>query len=404
MEIMERSFSFTARGLNRMLETVDDPVFREQDAEKIIAALRDQMRVVPFCEYLKRYVYLRSGMVGSYRDVSPEEYRDTVCDAFYATGTPASMKHLSTRVSTRVAGWLQQGKVRRSVVLLLGFGLSMSREDVNEFLTKALHEHQLDEDDPLEAVCVYCYERHYGFLKMRQLMQVLEDAEAGRPIHALIEQNQPAGREASREVAAADERLILEILERKKEPGLKGQRKRTLRHFEDLYRQAERITGPEQPSEEPAEAGGAERKGKKLSGIENVLYASVPRERHGNLLAEINSSLLEVIAGKRLSRQRLSRLINGEEEPSRYDLMTLNFLIFAKEQSFRDPKEKAFRFMEDTNGILRDCGYGELYPADPYECFLIMCMLSVDPLGTFGDVLEMSYEEGSGAEGGEDDA
>ena len=47
---------------------------------------------------------------------------------------------------------------------------------------------------------------------------------------------------------------------------------------------------------------------------------------------------------------------------------------------------------------------GSLYPVNPYESFLMMCMLSVDPLGTFGDVLEMSYEEGSGAEGGEDDA
>jgi len=137
--------------------------------------------------------------------------------------------------------------------------------------------------------------------------------------------------------------------------------------------------------------------------IEEVLYASVPKEKHGNLLALTNSSLLEVLAGKRLSRQRLSRLMNGEEEPTRYDLMTLSFLIYAKTKIQMDAKERSFKFMEDTNRVLADCGFGEMYPADPYECFLMMCMLSMEPLGTFNDVLEMSYEHsGNKGAGGSD--
>ena len=35
---------------------------------------------------------------------------------------------------------------------------------------------------------------------------------------------------------------------------------------------------------------------------------------------------------------------------------------------------------------------GELYVANPYECFILMCILSDDPLGTYADVWEMAYD------------
>ena len=391
MEGYERSYSFSIIGLNTLWETVDDARFLKQDAEEIMAALKDQMRVVPFCEYLKRYVYLRSGTVGSYRSIPEEEYRDTICDAFYATGTPVSMKKMTTRVPVRIASWLQQESARRSAVLLLGFGLSMSVQDVNDFMMKALHDHALDMDDPVEAICSYCYERQYGFLKMRQLMQVLKEAEEGAPLKQLIERNQPAEREASRKVATEDEKLIQSILDGKKKENPDSQMARTRRHFQELLSRALASIHREQPicngmnheKEKNEAAAGA---------IQDVLYASIPKEKHGNLLAEVHSSLTKVIAGKRLSRQRLSRLMRREEEPTRYDLMTLLFLIFAREQADTGRKERFVRYYEETGGILDDCGYGPMYTAAPYECFLMMCMLSVDPLGTFSDVLEMSYQ------------
>ena len=399
MEERERSYSFTLQGLNRFLNTVDDPAFQKQDAEQIIVALRDQMRVVPFGEYLKRYVYLRSGMIGSFREIPPEEFRDTVCDAFLSTGTPVSMKHLSTRISAKAGRWLQQDQVRREAVLLMGFGLSMSEEDVNEFLTKALHEYRLDEDDPMEAVCGYCYRHGYGFSKMQQLMQALRDSEAGQPPKLLTEHNQPSGREASRKVAEEDEELIRTILAGKKAHPGSRRRERTRAAFLCLYHRAMDAIGREAEDQKAGEPASKERE-EKHGDIERVLYASVPREKHGNLLPLTHSALQAVMASKRLSRQRLSRLTRGEEEPTRYDLMTLSFLICAKTENQTDPRERFFRFTEETNRELKACGFGELYPADPYECFLMMCVLSVEPLGTFGDVLEMSFA-GRDAEKGE---
>ena len=36
---------------------------------------------------------------------------------------------------------------------------------------------------------------------------------------------------------------------------------------------------------------------------------------------------------------------------------------------------------------------GEIYLANPYETFLLMCMLSDYPMGTYSDVLELSYRQ-----------
>ncbi len=55
-------------------------------------------------------------------------------------------------------------------------------------------------------------------------------------------------------------------------------------------------------------------------------------------------------------------------------------------------RERYFSFINSTNRLLEGCGLGELYISNPYECFVLMCLLSEDPLGTYADVWELSYE------------
>ena len=58
------------------------------------------------------------------------------------------------------------------------------------------------------------------------------------------------------------------------------------------------------------------------------------------------------------------------------------------------PNEKIrfYRFTEECDRMLAECSMGELYIQNPYECFLLICMLAEDPLGTYADVVERSYE------------
>ena len=50
-------------------------------------------------------------------------------------------------------------------------------------------------------------------------------------------------------------------------------------------------------------------------------------------------------------------------------------------------------FTEETNGLLSSCGFGELYAALPYDCFLMLCLLAEDPMMTYTDVWERSYSK-----------
>ena len=62
---------------------------------------------------------------------------------------------------------------------------------------------------------------------------------------------------------------------------------------------------------------------------------------------------------------------------------------------YPDARERYFRFQESTDEILEKCCMGQLYIQNPYECFVLMCLLSQDPLGTYADVWELSYEPGT---------
>ena len=43
--------------------------------------------------------------------------------------------------------------------------------------------------------------------------------------------------------------------------------------------------------------------------------------------------------------------------------------------------------------VAQEAGMMSLYPVNPYEAFILMCIVSDDPLDTFAAVWEKSYEE-----------
>ena len=50
-------------------------------------------------------------------------------------------------------------------------------------------------------------------------------------------------------------------------------------------------------------------------------------------------------------------------------------------------------FVDETNDLLIEAGMIELYPVNPYEAFVMMCVVSEDLLDTFAGVWEKSYDE-----------
>ena len=127
--------------------------------------------------------------------------------------------------------------------------------------------------------------------------------------------------------------------------------------------------------------------------FEDVLFSAVPRDRNGNLVPMKGSTLNEQFRGKRLNRQHIQDILDGTGTINRYDLATMSFLVLAQRTSEdTDSMQRFHTFVDYTNTILDRCGMGELYVANPYEAFLMICMLSDYPLGTYADVWELSYE------------
>ena len=380
----ERSYSFTAQAERIMLNTVEDLTFPTQDVTLIFQSLQSCLEFIPFCDYLKRYIYLKSGMIESFRSVPLSVYQDTMLESFRDSGTPASLHRKSSHLATRVHNWLVQDSIHREGMLLIGFGLSMSTEDVNAFLIHACHDHALDPEDPLEAVCAYCYEHGYGFAKMEQLMNILRHAAQGEDT---------AGRTASGSVTPEERTLLRRLIRQMNHPDPTSVKQQTRSCFQSIYSSARKAIQNLHPEEyaSPEEI--------QPHDLENILCAPIPRTRHGNLTPHMNSRLHNELSRNRLSRQRLHRLLNEEVEPSRYDLITLNFLVHALNTSAATTqKGRYLAFLTGTNALLKACAFGPLYPTDPYECFLLMCMSSANPLDTFSDVQEISYIDPSGGD------
>ena len=58
-----------------------------------------------------------------------------------------------------------------------------------------------------------------------------------------------------------------------------------------------------------------------------------------------------------------------------------------------DRKKALVRFTDSADSLLADCGFGGVYAADPYDAFLILCMLTNDPFAAYSDVMEFAYAD-----------
>ena len=426
-ETLNRSYNFTMKAWDRMYEAVDHQYFQEMDAELIYSSLEKELKPVPFGDYLKRYIYWKAGMKGSFREVPLKDYQTMIIDAFRDHHTPPSFTPTTAKLSALAMNWLTQQTVKRQVVLLLGFGLGMSDTDVNEFLYKALHEPGLNLRDPMEAVCSYCYQHGYGYYKYEQLMKIYGQTEPDELDMKLIYEQQPAGRSASVYAVQDDARLMAYLATLKTTDGGNRTEDAAWTAFQTLYDKAREVIAEAWNAESEEENGiyvrklqdrlsrsdrlyeeekqeyirKAEQKRKQWtkdeitqSDIEHVLCSAIPVDRNGNLTPARRSTLNAQFEGKRFSRKHINEIQLRHSKVERFDLITLNFLIFA-EQADRIPnaKKRYSQFIEETNRILENCSMGPLYVTNPYECFVLMCILSVSPLETYADVMEISYGE-----------
>lgn len=426
----ESAYSVTIKSDRIVSGVRNTPEYQDDDSSAIYRMLVENLKPVDFSYYLKRYLYRAAGYRKEFGEVSEEEYLATMTEAFSSRGVPASLKPSSTRPRAAFRNWLTRKTVSREAVILLGFGLDMKLDDVNDFMTKALQESRLNPKDPVETVCWYCLKNHLGYYQFRRLLTAYEEL-PGSP--ETEEKIMLTGTRILRTEVEdiRDEKTLMRYLNQLRRIDGKSRQSveaRTL--FLQLYEEArEQIAALNNSIEDQQAEVGMERLKDRLSrddrlydeqkqdqirrmsgqkkqwkkeditpvNFEEVLFSAVPRDRNGNLLPMKGSSLNEQFRGKRLNRQHIQEILDGTGTINRYDLATMSFFVLSQRPDLEENSVRRYRtFMDETDEILDRCGMGKLYVANPYEAFLMICMLSDYPLGTYADVWEFSYEEEEG--------
>lgn len=383
-------FEFTRKAVQRFRQVVSLEGFEDEDADVIFHYLYKEMELVSFGDHLKRYIYERAGLEEPFADVTQDIYRDIVIESFHETCTPKSMKPTSTKLTSLVNNWLTQASVKRETVFLLGFGLRMSADDVSDFLTRVLREQDFDFHNPEEVIYWYCYFKQYGYHKAEELKNRYSELEPD-------ENYTEASKVFSGGLCLDSEEKLFQYLAYVK-TGTDDPMSEKSQAFQEfcrlLNRAKEIIASMYQGDEEEKERG----KVWKVSDIsdsdvEKVICSGIPVNKMGNLKKMSASILAKHFSQKRFSRQRINSIMNHKFPVERFDLITLEFFIVSQEMQDDDPYSRYRHFLEEIQAILHKCGMSEIYIVNPYECFLLMCLLTDCPLAVFADIWEMSYEE-----------
>ena len=422
-----RSFDFTNNAWEALYDAVDNDYFRDKDSDLIYSVLKKKLRYISFGEYLKRYLYQKSGLTDSFESVPLKTYQDIIKESFFDNSTPHAFEQTTAKLSALSKNWLTQQTVNRRVVFLLGFGLGMSVGDVNDFLTKALREQGINAKSPFEVICWYCYKNKYGYLKYEKLWQEYQETPPNPFSLQSLHFDLTVGARNAAKMIDSDLDLMTFVSKLKTSGNATQLSVTAKKTFDDLYKTARELVAElfNEEEEEQHRKDVAEyqamllnndrisdierqlrvnqrREERKLytadeiseADLEHIISSAIPIDRHGNLTPSKASKLNAQFSGKRFSRQHISDILAGKTEVTRFDIITLNFFIYSQTlDDYPNSKIRYISFIESTNRVLDRCFLGKLYISNPYECFVLMCLLSDDPLGTYADVWEMSFEK-----------
>ena len=423
---MQDELDFTGRAYDVLYETVDHAHFRDKDASLIYDALSRKLVQRSFGDYLKRYIFVKAGMTGDWREIPLNDYRRIIVDAFADNNTPPAFEPTTAKLSALTKNWLTQSTVRRQVVFLLGFGLRMSLEDVSAFLIKALRERDINPKDPFELLCWYCFRQRYGYADFSRLREAYNRIPPQQADLSMLYGDRTVNVRNSYSSIHDDATLLAKLSQMKNNDNVSLFSVTARQQFDLLYDRTRLLIAEQynRDGEEEAEIriGNYYRENEynarlsdadKLhhaerirSGIrryspqeitagdvEKGLCSAIPTDRNGNLERGSRSALNAMFLGRRFSRQHIAEILQGKADVDRFDLITLLFFIFSqKADELPDRKTRFWAFVDEANKVLTLCSMGELLTSNAYECFVMMCMLSEDPLGTYADVFEMSYE------------
>lgn len=387
--------------LQAFLHRDDFPV---RDSRMIFEYLQHREAFIPFCLYLKRYIYLRTDMRVPFDHVVEPVYKKYIIESFLSTGTPKSFFATTTPLSVLVKGWLNAAAVNRESIFLLGFALSMETAEVSEFLTKANRDRDFDPGEPLDVICRYCFQKHltagYAHSMFKTYWQVREGEKkrngfvriAGK--NGLVENDtraESAGKSAMSKLNNDGD--VFSWLDRISESIQPVSARETAFQWFCVLLENIKSRIAEISAQEDVFALGdtVKKRAVRDADVEKILYSSTPVTAEGNLLTASRTRASRNLGQYRLTRQRISRLLRRKGNVNRFDLITLQFLLISLQEE-DEPHRRYTNYVRDTENMLQECSLGGLNISNTYEACILSCLLTREPLGTFSEVWEYSLQ------------
>lgn len=398
------SLDFTVKAVNEMRDLISEKDFSNRDSALIFQYLTNHLEYIPFGMYLRRYMYYRMGITKDFFSVRTSDFRSYLLDCFHETHTPKAFHETSTTISVLIEGWLNAATVSRENVFLLGFALKMPVEDVSTFLTKATFDTDFNFNIPEEVIYWHCYRNNLSARYAIKLIDKYYNECNLHPVSSAPDRIDPsngldltlAANERSL-IGERDEDILNYLFD-------KNRRRHYYRYSLTGYHQFCVLIEEAKMEIAKLRASQADftmldkeikksRKAIREADIEKELYCAVPVNEKGNKKRISLSKLGKSFAEHRLTRQRMSRLINKKARITRFDLITLLFLITSLQEADVDPSQRYDDFVKKTESILSKCFMGPLNLSNLYETYVLTCTLTDDPLVTFSDVWDLAYSE-----------
>ena len=380
-----RDYEFTRKARHQIFEVVNSESFEDMSADEIFLFLYKGILLVSFKDYLKRYLYERAGIEEPFSEVKDQVWQDIITYAFEENNAPHSFEPTSTRWSYTVKSWLTSDRVRRSTIFLLGFGLKMMEQDVSDFLTKVLEEDNYHMEDPEEVIYRYCFRHQLPYSRAKAL---LERAGTANTVET--------SKMSTDEILQDEQSVLRYIAGIRKNGSVNLMQDATQKCFYNLYATSKEIIAAIYNQDEMDKPEKERREWTtddvSAADLEKMLCSGIPMTDSGNLVKSNKSLLSKHFQNYRFSRQRADGLLKGQAQPDRYDLITLCFFVHAQKEELTG-EQRLSGYLTEINPILTSCGMSEIHPANPYEAFILICILSDCPLAVYGDIWELSYEQ-----------
>ena len=390
-------------------------------------------------DHIRRFVYdsIAPGNL-ALEDLSNEAVMEFIKKAFKDNGMAnrGSMDPKRvTKLGSRLKVWMESPavKISRQTCFLFCFGLNMDEEQASYMLTYVLRQADFDPRDPKEAIYYYClkYNLQYAgvvrWLEWYDGLALSDDVkETGRYEETIVlkkdlyslkkdmddrafkayltglKESRGSGGKNSRTRAAVFKKLLSELgyaisdekcgvlsrIDRKEEAA----REKNVLNFKDYTRRQKTLSRLKK-AQETVDPGWLEQTLLRVPDGTVTLPSAIGRM--------VEEKIIELPSFTEKSLEK--KISDRETEVSREDILMAVFLNCAcgmgdktveEDETYRARKSE---FVYEANRDLDACGFGGIYLLNPFDLFLVSCLLQERPLNYFLTVWK-TYRKKAGDE------